>query len=151
MIFFQGLGINAWDTDKGCYTCMTALINDILDSSRYNSEWVKEKVKGKWCIMVHAHKDIAVHEEAFIEYGNLSFCRASLPLPLLFKAVTHYYDQIVSSTTDREYWSRIPQARTLFNSPYHTCKPLQCEQIVAKIQSHYTICEDKACTCNLQT
>ena len=151
MIFFQGLGINAWDSEKGCYTCMTALINDILDASRYNSEWVKEKEKGKLCIMVHAHKDIAANEEAFIEYGNLSFCRASLPLPLLFKAVTHYYDQIMSSTTDLEYWSRIPQARTLFNSPYHTCKPLQRAQIVARIQLHYTTCVDETCTCDLQT
>ncbi|MFN9908865.1 MAG: hypothetical protein ACK56F_22525, partial [bacterium] len=91
------------------------------------------------------------NEECFIEYGNLSFCRANLPLSLLFKAVTHYYDQIMSSTTDLEYWSRIPQARTLFNSPYHTCKPLQREQIVARIQLHYTTCVDEPCTCELQT
>jgi hypothetical protein len=151
MIFFQGLGINAWDSDKGCYTCMTALINDILDASRYNSEWVKEKEKGKPCIMVHAHKDIAANEEAFIEYGNLSFCRTSLPLPLLFKAVTHYWDHIMSSKEDREYWSRIPQARTLFNSPYHSCKPSQRERIVARIQLHYNSCMDETCTCELQT
>ena len=149
MIFFQGLAINAWDSDKGCYTCMTALINDCLDASLYNSEWVKEKVRGTPRIIVHASKDISPNEEAFIEYGSLSFCRTSLPLSLLFKAVTHYWNQIMSTPADRECWTRIPQARTLFNSPYHTCKPKQKELILKRTILHHTTCSDTTCTCGL--
>ena len=129
---------------------MSALLNDILDVSRYNEEWVKRKVNGRWGIWTKATADIPPNEEGFIEYGNLSFCRTSLPLHTLFKAVTHYWNQIMSSTEDREYWSRIPQARTLFNSPYHTCKPSQRELIVARVQLHYNSCTDDVCTCHLQ-
>ena len=56
----------------------------------------------------------------------------------------------MSSPEDREYWSRIPQARTLFNSPYHTCKPRQRASILARITLHYTTCSESNCTCGLQ-
>jgi len=150
MIIFQGLAVDAWDHEKGCYSCMSALLNDVLDASRYNAEWVKRKVNGRWGIWTKTTEDIHPNEEGFIEYGNLSFCRTGLPLHTLFKAVTHYWNQIMSSPEDREYWSRIPQARTLFNSPYHTCKPSQRELIVARVQLHYNSCTDDICTCHLQ-
>jgi len=150
MIIFQGLAVDAWDHEKGCYSCMSALLNDVLDASRYNAEWVKRKANGRWGIWTKTTEDIHPNEEGFIEYGNLSFCRTGLPLHTLFKAVTHYWNQIMSSPEDREYWSRIPQARTLFNSPYHTCKPSQRELIATRVQLHYNSCTDDNCTCHLQ-
>ena len=105
---------------------------------------------GKLCIQVHAPKDIPLNAEAFIVYGYHFFCRASLPLGLLFKAVTHYWNQIMSSPDDCEHWSQIPQARTLFNSPYHTCKPRERNLILEKITLHYNTCSDSTCTCALQ-
>ena len=74
MIFFQGIAINAWDAEKGCYTCMTALLNDSLDASTYNAEWVKERVKGKLGIWVHAPKDIPLHGEGL---SNMAICRSA--------------------------------------------------------------------------
>lgn len=56
----------------------------------------------------------------------------------------------MSSSADREYWSRIPQARTLFNSPYHTCKPRERELILDCVVRHYNSCSDSICSCALQ-
>ncbi len=110
MIMLQVLAVDAWDHEKGCYSCMSALLNDVLDASRYSAEWVKRKVNGRWGIWTKTTENIHPNEEGFIEYGNLSFCRTGLPLHTLFKAVTHYWNLIMSSSEDREYWIRIPQA-----------------------------------------
>ena len=87
--------------------------------------------------MLDAHHNVHSHEEVFVEYGNL----ANFPISILFKAITHYYPQIVTSPHDRELWSRIPQARYLFNAPYHTLQPSQVPHALAAIQYHHNHCE----------
>jgi hypothetical protein len=72
MIVFQGQAVDAWDHEKGCYTCMSALLYDILDASRYNAEWVIRKVNGRWGIWTKTTDDIYPNEEGFIEYGTPS-------------------------------------------------------------------------------
>ena len=150
MIYFQGLAVDAWDHDKGCYTCMSALLNDCLDTDRYNAEWIKKEVNGRTGLFTSAFKDITSHNEGFIEYGSISFCRASYPIDVLFKAVAHYYDQIVRSEEERNYWNRLPQARYLFNSPYHTCKPSQRLLVLDRIEHHFRQCSNGSCSCDIQ-
>ena len=84
-----------------------------------------------------------------MEYGNLAFCRAGFPTDILFKAISHYYPQIVVSSHDCELWSRIPQARYLFNSPYHTLQPSQLTQAITLLQHHHSHCAIR-CICDLQ-
>lgn len=149
MICFQGLAIDAWDHDKGTYLCMTALTNDCLDFKRYNSEWVKKTINGRPALYLEAHSNVNSHDEFFVEYGNLAFCRANFPVSTLFKAISHYYPQIITSAHDRDLWSRIPQARYLFNSPYHTLHPHQLPSILDTLQQHYNRCGFH-CSCDLQ-
>jgi len=149
MIFFQGLAIDAWDHVKGTYICMTALVNDCLDSKRYNSEWVKKSRLGRMALYLDSTRNILAHDEVFVEYGNLAFCRINFPTPILFKAIAHYYSQIIASPHDRDLWSRIPQARYLFNTPYHTLQPHQVTKAIDTLQHHHLHC-DIRCTCDLQ-
>ena len=149
MVFFQGLAIDAWDHDNGTYTCMTALTNDCLDVKRYNSEWVKKIMNERTALYQDAYHNVHANEEFFVEYGNLAFCRANFPTYILFKAISHYYPQIVASSRDRDLWSRIPQARYLFNSPYHTLQPSQVTQALTLLQHHHDHCVIR-CVCDLQ-
>ena len=151
MISFQGMAIDAWDHHTGCYLSMTALINDCLNKNGYNSEWVKKVVNGIRKLYVITFRDVDAHQEFFIEYGNLAFCRASLPTAVLFKAMSHYYDQIMKSAQDRDLWSKIPQARYLFNSPYHTCSLRDKSTLLSSIQHHLLNCSDAHCSCNIQS
>jgi len=48
------------------------------------------------------------------------------------------------------YWARLPQARCLFNSPYHTCKPATRTMIVNKVHFHFVTCNPNNCRCGLQ-
>jgi len=149
MIFFQGLAIDAWDHINGTYICMAALTNDCLDVKRYNTEWVKKSITGKPTLYQEAYRNVDANEEFFVEYGNLAFCRAGFPTDILFQAISHYYPQIVVSSHDRELWSRIPQARYLFNSPYHTLQPSQLPQAIKLLQHHHSHCAIR-CICDLQ-
>ena len=151
MITFQGLAIDAWNHQTGCYMSMSALINDCLNSAGYNSEWVKKVVNGICKLFVVAHRDVDAHDEFFIEYGNLAFCRASFPTEVLFKALSHYYNQIMKSPQDKECWSKLPQARYLFNSPYHTCSPTDKTSLITRVQRHFLRCNESRCTCDIQT
>jgi hypothetical protein len=149
MIFFQGLAIDAWDHANGTYICMTALTNDCLDDKRYNTEWVKKTTNGRTSLYQEANHNVQANAEFFVEYGNLAFCRANFPTDILFKAISHYYSQIAVSAHDRELWSRIPQARYLFNSPYHTLQPSQIPKAIMLLEYHHSNC-DIRCICDLQ-
>ena len=156
MIIFQQLAADGWNKARGTYSSMTALLNDPCDKDLYNSTWTKERKRdrsgkaiGSPCIAVRTITGLTVptHGEFFIEYGHSSFCRASLPLQVLFKAMTHYYDAIRKDTSGS--WERLPQARILFNSPYHTCAPSIQPLIIARLIRHLEQCTDTTCYCSL--
>ena len=72
--------------------------------------------------------DIAPDGEMFISYGERALCKAFLPLAVLIKAVCHYWPHI--DLSDREHWTKLPQARALFKTPYHTCAPTFSDLLV---------------------
>ena len=50
----------------------------------------------------------------------------------------------------RERWSRLPQARYLFNSPYHGASPQTTEEQARRITNHITNCARERCSCDLE-
>ena len=65
----------------------------------------------------------------------------------MFKAARYYYDYIMKYGLSR--WSKLPQARYLFNSPYHGAAPITSDDSVKRILHHIAICGNRRCTCNL--
>ena len=155
MIIFGQLAADGWNHLTNSHTCMTALINDPCETGRYNTEWTKERTKrksdgkevGPLRIAVRTTKEVPPHGEFFIEYGHTSFCSARLPLKVLFKAAHHYWDHIMADKS--KIWWNLPQARVLFNSPYHTCAPTDQRQIIERIIRHFDRCKEDNCRCNL--
>ena len=46
-------------------------------------------------------------------------------------------------------WWRLPQARVLFNSSYHSCSPSSRKDIIQRLTMHFNRCTESLCTCNL--
>jgi len=104
MIVFGGLAADGWNHTLGTYTCATAIINDPLDNDKYNCGWHRERLRnlkgkptGDYVIAVRSDPDktVRAHQEWGISYGHTPWCNARLPLAQLFKAITHYYDEIM--------------------------------------------------------
>ena len=47
-------------------------------------------------------------------------------------------------------WSKLPQARYLFNSPYHCAAPQTSEDCIRRILHHIARCAEERCSCGLQ-
>ena len=47
-------------------------------------------------------------------------------------------------------WWKIPQARYLFNRPYHCVGPTTRDDIICRINTHFTRC-DSFCHCNIES
>ena len=129
------------------------MINDFLDE-RNNCQLSKElvpntnkKKAGSYRIAIRVTKHVQQHSEFGFAYGESAFCNSSLPLPVLFKAARYYYDYIMKDGLTR--WSKLPQARYLFNSPYHGAAPITSDDSVKRILHHISICGNRRCTCNL--
>ena len=69
--------------------------------------------------------------EMFISYSEQAFCKASLLIPVLVKAVCNYWPHIDRKV--RELCTKLPHARALFNTPYHTCAPTFSNHLVQMI------------------
>ena len=91
---------------------------------------------------------VRAHDEWGISYGHHPWCNARLPLTQLFRAVRHYYEDIIQDKS--RIWWQIPQARVLFNSPYHSCSPSTRSTIIQRIINHFRKCAKDECTCHLQ-
>ena len=129
------------------------MIKNFLDE-RNNCQPSKElvpnsnkKKAGSYRIAIRVTKFVQQHSELGFAYGESAFCNPNLPLPVLFMAARYYYEYIMKDGLSR--WSQLPQARYLFNSPYHDAAPLTPDGSVKKILHHFAICGNRRCTCNL--
>jgi hypothetical protein len=147
---FQGLIVDGYEHIRDCYHSMPVLMNDFCDDYGNNTEAVIETitVKNKRIdvIAIHANRDVQAHEEFGYAYGHTGLCDASLPLQVLFKAARYYHKQIMQDETRR--WWGLPQARYLFNSPYHCVGPVTQEDIVRRISFHIASC-NACCLCGI--
>ena len=84
-----------------------------------------------------------------IPYGEHHFCKETIHIEVLFKAARYYWDNIMGDHKRRERWSSLPQARYLFNSPYHGAAPQTSVERVRKIIHHITCCGTGRCSCNI--
>jgi hypothetical protein len=130
---FQGMIVDGYDHIRDRYHSMPVLMNDFCDDHGNNTEAVIETTitltnKRIDVIAIHANRDVQAHEEFGYAYGHSGLCDASLPLPVLFKASRYYHKQIMKD--EKRIWWELPQARYLFNSPYHCVGPLTQEDII---------------------
>ena len=75
---------------------MIPLSNDPCYDDLYNSKWevhTKKKRKQPWIIAMdgNAGPNILHDLEIFVSYGERAFRKTSLPMAILFKAVSHYW------------------------------------------------------------
>jgi hypothetical protein len=175
IIEYQGLYIDGWDHVHNTYASKGVVINDFLDG-RNNSYFSKERLgiaivddddyhikaksqrkgsgttKSRICLAIRAEATAAVfsHQEFGIPYGEHHFCKETIHIEVLFKAARYYWKNIMGDHKRRERWSRLPQARYLFNSPYHGAAPQTSVERVRKIIHHITGCGTGRCSCNIQ-
>jgi len=148
---FQGMIVDGYDHIRDRYHSMPVLMNDFCDDYGNNTEAVIETItltnKRIDVIAIHANRDVQAHEEFGYAYGHSGLCDASLPLPVLFKASRYYHKQIMKD--EKRIWWELPQARYLFNSPYHCVGPLTQEDIICRITKHFTSCAT-CCSCGIE-
>ena len=152
MISFQGVIRDGWDHEKKECTSMAPFGNDPCDDDLYNSKWevrTKRKRKQLWIVAMDGKEgaNILPNKEVMISYGESAFCKTSLPTDVMFKAVRHYWVHIDRS--ENGHWWKIPQARALFNTPYHTCAPMICRVLEKLSEAHLEKCSDARCDCGL--
>ena len=178
IINFRGIIIDGYDHDRDTYACHGAIINDFLDE-RNNSYFSKdlpedssdddddddEKPKKlrkatssaalanvhsrRLAIRSDANQVVEMHQEFGISYGEQHFCKPTVHIAVLFKAARYYWTNIFSEPAIRDRWARLPQARYLFNSPYHGAHPQTTEDIVQRIITHLIRCTQSRCRCDL--
>ena len=148
---FQGLIVDGYDHLRERYHSMPVLMNDFCDDHGNNTEAVIETItinsKRIDVIAIYANRDVVAHEEFGYAYGHTGLCDASLPLPVLFKAARYYHNQIMKD--EKRIWWELPQARYLFNTPYHCVGPLTQEDIICRITKHFTSCVT-CCSCGIE-
>ena len=81
--------------------------NDPCDDDLLNGNWevrTKRKRKQLWMIAMDRNGGATIlpDQEVLIYYGESAFCKASLSLDVLFKAVRHYWVHIDRS--ERGHW-----------------------------------------------
>ena len=64
------------------------------------------------------------------------------------KSFRYYYKEILKTGMRR--WSKLPQARHLFNTPYHGAAPRTSDDYVSKILRHLKHCGINMCSCILE-
>ena len=141
ILVFKGLAIDGWDHINNTHAGPGAAINDFLDERNNcyvdkelidddndddGEPRIKRKSKKKsgsyrLAIRVDSDKVVHPHEEFGFPYGEFAFCDQALHIEVLLKAARYYYGKIMSEGIER--WSRVPQARYLFNTPYHGAAP----------------------------
>ena len=98
VIMFQGLIRDGWDHAKDEVTGTTPLMKEPCYKILYNAMWVV-RIDNLWKNHWVGAKDnpdspaILPEGEMFISYGERAFCKASLPIAVLVKAVFHYWSK----------------------------------------------------------
>ena len=153
ILSFQGIIIDGWDHTNNSYAGVASAINDFLDD-RNNCHPCKELVpnanksrSSSYRIAFRVNRFVPQHSEFGFAYGEHAFCKADLPLPVLFKAARYYHKEIMKNGINR--WSQLPQARYLFNSPYHGAAPATSNELVHKIIGHIKSCGENMCYCGI--
>ena len=179
IILFQGMAIDGYDHDNDTYASPGVVINDFLDD-RNNCYFSKDSsdsdsdgdddytYKRKSCtkgparlhprlrkrrlaIRCESHVNVDIHQEFGIPYGEFHFCKASVHIAVLFKAARYYWDDIMTKPERRDRWSRLPQARYLFNTPYHGAAPQTSQERMRIIIHHLIRCDHNRCSCDLDS
>ena len=179
IINYRGLIINGWDDDNDFYAGPGAVVNDFLDdrnnsyfsiesldedSDEDEDEDYKSRKRSRKksipsskssliskCLAIRSdsHSDIQIHQEIGVAYGEHHFCKVTVPIAVLFKAARYYWNDIMQKQERIDRWSRLPQARYLFNSPYHGAAPQTKDATVQRILKHLTQCQKSNCHCDL--